>query len=271
MHSSTYTRRASRDHAMMSGTLGWLPVILDAEHLDPTETLLLVALADHVDSEDRCYVGIDTLARRARVSYVTARRRIASLESRHVIERSRRRRDDGNLSVYDYTLCREAFGLPPLNLSGDHRSPGRAVTSAHHDERAEPPRVEPPRSELSLTLDDAATAPARDVVAEGFEEFWSAYPRHSAKGNARKAWQAAVRRAGGVDVIVEGAARYAADPNRDDRFTAHAATWLNGERWLDPPLPSRTGRPATTGPRRVVAPDEEARRRAAPAGRITNL
>lgn len=80
-----------------------------------------------------------------------------------------------------------------------------------------------------------------------FEEFWQTYPRKAAKGAARRAWAKAVRIAS-PDVIIAGASRYAADPHRDESFTAHPATWLNGERWLDSSLPSRE----STATRRVA-------------------
>lgn len=100
------------------------------------------------------------------------------------------------------------------------------------------------------------------ALAAGFERFWTAYPRATAKGSARDAWPKAVKAAGGMEVIIEGAARFAADPNRDDRFTPHASTWLRAERWADPPLPPRTDRPkrATVGP---MDTDRDA-----PAGRL---
>jgi hypothetical protein len=74
-----------------------------------------------------------------------------------------------------------------------------------------------------------------------FEEFWKTYPRKEAKGTARRAWLKAVRVAA-PDRIIAGALRYNDDPNRDPAFTAHAATWLNGERWLDGSLPGRDSR-----------------------------
>ena len=74
-----------------------------------------------------------------------------------------------------------------------------------------------------------------------FEEFWKTYPRKEAKGTARRAWLKAVRVAA-PELIIAGATRYNEDPNRDPAFTAHAATWLNGERWLDGSLPSRDNR-----------------------------
>jgi hypothetical protein len=70
--------------------------------------------------------------------------------------------------------------------------------------------------------------------------FWSIYPRKEAKGAARTAFLKACKKIS-VESIIEGAKRFAADPNRQDEFTAHASTWLNQERWSDTPLPSRGG------------------------------
>lgn len=70
-----------------------------------------------------------------------------------------------------------------------------------------------------------------------FAAFWDSYPRRVAKGQARKAWKTAVVKRG-VDpkVIILGAERYRDDRERLSRpieYTAHPATWLNGERWLE--------------------------------------
>lgn len=71
-----------------------------------------------------------------------------------------------------------------------------------------------------------------------FEQFWSMYPRKSAKGTARRAWSKAITKTD-PQTIIAAASRYADDPNREPTFTAHAATWLNGERWDDDMLPAR--------------------------------
>jgi len=72
-----------------------------------------------------------------------------------------------------------------------------------------------------------------------FEIFWTTYPRKAAKPRAREAWAKAILKAD-PEVIIAAAAAYADDPNRVQEFTAHAATWLNQERWNDDPLPQRT-------------------------------
>lgn len=72
-----------------------------------------------------------------------------------------------------------------------------------------------------------------------FDRFWQTYPRREAKAAARKAWDKAI---GSVDPdrVLAGAERYRDDPNRDPKFTKHAATWLNAACWDDDPLPTRS-------------------------------
>jgi hypothetical protein len=67
-----------------------------------------------------------------------------------------------------------------------------------------------------------------------FDEFWQAYPRKTDKGNARKAWDKAVKKTSGRSIILAAAAYAATKP--EPKFTAHPSTWLNGERWDDQPL-----------------------------------
>lgn len=76
---------------------------------------------------------------------------------------------------------------------------------------------------------------------EGFARFWSIYPRKEGKAAARIAWTKATRKRD-AEVIIAGAVRYRDDPNREAPYTAHASTWLNGERWEDEALPERSTR-----------------------------
>lgn len=73
-----------------------------------------------------------------------------------------------------------------------------------------------------------------------FDDFWAVYPRRSDKAAAKKAFDKATKTTNVTDII-EGAQRYADDPNRDPEFTKHAATWLNHGCWEDEPLPPRRG------------------------------
>ena len=78
----------------------------------------------------------------------------------------------------------------------------------------------------------------KDKESISFDIFWNVYPIKVGKATAMRSWLKAIKR-GTAEVIIEGAKRYAEDPNRDPAFTAHPSTWLNGDRWLDSPLPQK--------------------------------
>jgi len=86
-----------------------------------------------------------------------------------------------------------------------------------------------PTRPTNNTPDAAASEP------DGFAEFWSAYPRHTAKANAVKAYAKAVK-AATPDAIMHGLANANAVwtvSGTEARFIPHAASWLNAGRWED--------------------------------------
>lgn len=134
---------------------------------------------------------------------------------------------------YRIIMCTPAESAPPQN---PHRCGLRRATPA---ESAPEPSLEP---SLERSLTTFEISPAR----ASFDDFWTAYPRHAGKRDASKAWAAAVKRADPVQIIA-GASRFAADPNREDAFTAFPATWLRRDGWDEDPLPPRSrGRPDAT-------------------------
>lgn len=91
------------------------------------------------------------------------------------------------------------------------------------------------------------------TFAEHFDQFWKAYPLKKNKAQARDKWNKAVEK---IDpqTVIDGAVRYAQDPNRVLEFTKHAATWLHNESWEDDPEPPRG--PQTAEQRKMVATKE---------------
>ena len=84
----------------------------------------------------------------------------------------------------------------------------------------------------------------KDITS--FDAFWNIYPRKVGKQDAQKSYERALRLAT-PEEILQGATRFASDPNRVPTFTPHPATWLNQGRWSDEPLPSRTPEVAPRG------------------------
>lgn len=68
-----------------------------------------------------------------------------------------------------------------------------------------------------------------------FSEWWEFVPRKVSKGQAEKAYRAALRHAT-PDELLAGIRRYAEQVTGEDpRFVKHPATWLSGKCWLDEP------------------------------------
>jgi hypothetical protein len=75
--------------------------------------------------------------------------------------------------------------------------------------------------------------------AMAFDEFWGIWPRKEGKANAVKAYEKALKRIGEPELL-EKVRAYVSSPARPDvKFVPHAATWLNGERWLDDFAPAK--------------------------------
>ncbi|MDQ0854813.1 hypothetical protein QFZ79_002924 [Arthrobacter sp. V4I6] len=91
--------------------------------------------------------------------------------------------------------------------------------------------------------EDLKTCP---IGPDEFFDWYLHYPRKESRAAAEKAYVKA-RAQASSETLVEGAKRYATDPNREKQFTKLPATWLNGGCWDDDPLPSRSPAGRTTG------------------------
>lgn len=63
-----------------------------------------------------------------------------------------------------------------------------------------------------------------------FERFWKAYPRKASRGQARKAWSIATKKAP-AETIIAAVRSHPFDER--PKFRPYPAKWLDGERWLD--------------------------------------
>jgi hypothetical protein len=104
-------------------------------------------------------------------------------------------------------------------------SGGRPVDGRKDGVRTVPNRTVPNRT----TPKSKALSAGADV----FESFWTLYPRKEGRGQAKRAWTGALKKAT-VDTILAGLRKRIPDfEERDRQFIPLPATWLNGERWGD--------------------------------------
>lgn len=224
---------------------------------------VLVTLADLADEEHSCYPGVSKIAQRTGASRSAVIEYIKTLVDAGLITKERRERKNGGRSSNRYYLTvREPSALTPESGLGQGHSPdsgrgsgdpksrirteggpdsgrgkvqnldGRFTDPSDVNHQNEPSEVNGDDTEFALIANDEIP-PADPDPSFGY--FWSIWPRHDGKKAALAAWAKAIKRAPAGDIL--GAAHaYATSPWRPERqFVPHASTWLNGDRWDDPP------------------------------------
>ena len=112
------------------------------------------------------------------------------------------------------------------------------------------PRPDPNQNQTLFPGDDDSEPAAegkssppngRRNLSSHFDEWYDHYPRKEGRAEARRAWDAARKRAS-IEVLLAGVIRYSTDPNLPDlTFIPYPAKWLKHDRWTDGPLPPREG------------------------------
>ena len=208
--------------------------------LPTSEKMVLLVIADHADDEGtNSWPSMATIARKASISPRQAQRLIKSLADSGLLSVEdqagghREMRDDRRPNRYTVILG----GATRVTSRRVERGDIEAPRGDTHDVNGVTPMSPKPSLEPSL-IEPSKDIDHRRAITEHFQIFWDTYPRKVGKAAAEKAFK---KIAANVDpsVIIDGALRYATDPNRDDEFTAHPTTWLNAGRWEDEPLPSR--------------------------------
>lgn len=224
----------------------WRGAVCDS-NLPPTCRHVLLTVSLHMNERGgSCFPSVGKIAAETGLNRAT------------VIRQLQHARDNGWLLVGQsrgrasntYTAV-----IPPLD------QPSRKTTVAENDGRTEQQsqtatvaddetnhRTDDAQPSLcvepTVAQDDPSSSLSTSVSSSrglhGFDDFWAVYPRRSDKAAAKKAFDKATKITN-VSDIIEGARRYADDPNRDPEFTKHAATWLNHGCWEDEPLPPRRG------------------------------
>lgn len=261
-----------------------------------TDRLVLLSLANHVSQERidgpwECWPGIDRIMAEAGVSRrQTVKDALARLKAKGLITvevqaaPDSRIRDDRRPNLYTIHHDGGTLAVSPL-AEGDGGSDGGArgldsrsdggsdaASTGARETSPEPvldPGGEPEEQPDQLFgADEQATNVAQLSDAAAFEEFWQAVPaaRRIGKGDARKAWATAVRKASAATIIA-GMVRYAEETQgRDPQYLKTPGPWLRAERWTDEPGANRdhrTSRPA--GPRGPIGEHR------GPAGAVTDL
>lgn len=207
---------------------------------------ILIVLADYADEEHSCFPGQKLLARITEQGERTVRRHLVDMEAAGLLRRESRMRADGRGRTSDrFYLAVDQ----PANVSGN--SDDRPTTTSedqpanHDDQPANDARPTGHSLAGQELLGNRQKEPPDSSPT--FDAFWAVYRRHEEKPDARRAWNLAIKKAT-PEVIIAGAVRYMADPNREAKFTPYPAKWLKNERWDDDPQPPLVRKPGQAPP-----------------------
>lgn len=200
--------------------------------------LLVVADAANADGK-HAHPGTDNVAEFSLYSRRQAIHLLSELVADEWLEVTETGGGRGQATVYRIIMERVQPPHEP-NPGNGAATPTETVQSdplkgAVSDETVQP-RLHP--NGLTTEPPTENTNGQAEHLAEAFDAFWVIYPRKIEKATAAKAWPKAVKAAGGTQVILEGARRYAeecARAKREAQYVKHPGPWLNAERWNDEP------------------------------------
>lgn len=232
---------------------------------DPIGTLSLGSKAMPVEALARITGGLtdevvrlleelganDVFSRDAR-GRIFSRRMVRDAKKSQTAQKNGRLGGNPNLGKHDdippsdnpQVKAQDKGGVPP-NGSPESRVQ-KPVVESQPVSRSEIPTITEPAATISAIDKNPGPKSKPAISPELFETWWLLVPRKKAKGAARRAFTAALKRAD-IKTLTEGIQRYADERRGEDpQFTVHPATWLNGDRWSDerPAAGNGGGRPS---------------------------
>lgn len=133
-----------------------------------------------------------------------------------------RRKKDAARKAEERKIARNAESSPPIQSTVS-----RAVEPA---DRAEEPLQESMFGDVAPAPKRSKSSPAKDGYAEGFLQFWDAYPRKLGKGDAYKKYQARRKEGFSDDDLIQAAKNYASEcrsRGTEKEYIKHPKTFLS--------------------------------------------
>ena len=235
-------------------TVEHIAAVLNHSSAKGTDKLILIGIANH-EGDGGAWPSIETLMKYGNCSRTKVKDSIAALVALGEVRVGIQQGGNMNTRADRRPNRYEVLVVCPADCDGTtaHRMDGgrRGDSRDGGQKSGDGGHFSVPRGSLfdptgvaGVTTNHPLEPPTTEPPIESpFDAFWSAYPRKQGKSDAMRSYAKAVKRAL-PSVILAGAQRYAADPNREPQVTAHASTWLNGDRWDDEPLPAPSGKPS---------------------------
>jgi hypothetical protein len=141
-----------------------------------TSKAILLVLANYADIHGVCWPSFESIAKRAECSVSSVQRAVAAMEEKGLLQRTRLRRQDGQLGAYRVTLAMPIGAVeevcdspetPPVNLTAGVKHPPVNLTTGQSDHRSNatsPPvkltALEPNKTSSSLRSEEEPSGSA---------------------------------------------------------------------------------------------------------------
>lgn len=214
----------------------WIETLVDRCGQQPAAMALALHIRSFCDNPRReGFPSKATLAARAGFTVRYVEQLIRVLVAAGLVEV---RKGGGRSNLTTYALVNRYAAEETTKQVSENRVSEKQETPNRVEENSEPdfakPRTLVPTEVTKETPRTKSSKPGL-FEQQAFDEFWKVYPRRAAKKAAQLAWSKAVKTATPETIISAALAYHASRMGKDPQHTAHAATWLNGERWTDEP------------------------------------
>ncbi len=206
--------------------------------LRPLHKLVLLALADRAGEDGEVWPSQEQLTADTSINAKTTWQAIKALKAAGLIEDTGKRRGrTGQVQVLRLRVDR----LPDEDAEefrkrNDSENGSLPFFPSKHSENGIVKHSKNGIRNLPIEPTSESTMRNSDVHDDGFEKFWSAYPKKTAKVEARKAWRKLKPSESLQTSILDdiNVRRQCQDWMKDaGRFVPYPATYLNGHRWED--------------------------------------
>lgn len=142
----------------------------------------------------------------------------------HLQELGMIRQSNGEITILNWQKRQESY------LTNAERQ------ARFREKRKSNAKVTKESNESNARIEENRIEENRDIIEQGFNEFWEMYPRKIGKKAAMKVWFRLKLTPELRDKITSALKQHTKSEQWEKdagRFVPHAATWLNGERWDD--------------------------------------
>lgn len=193
-----------------------------------SELLIALALADFADYETGCaWPSIERLAQKARTSIRGAQ------ESVKIMAQAGKVRVEigaGENGTNRYFLLYAPAAIAPPAMA----APRNGAAAKPPDEAAAEPAAGCTQS-VRNRQEAERTVQKPPILSDGFDEFWSRYPKKLGKAKAIEAWKrkGCAKLAAEIAIAISLAVKCEQWTREDGRFIPHPTTWINRGGWDD--------------------------------------